>query len=161
MSLRRGLALGAVAGAAGTTALNTVAYLDMVVRARPASGTPQETVERLADRLHVQIPGDGEERDNRIAGLGPLAGMATGVGVGVLLGLAHAAGWRPGRLTGGLVATVGVLIASSGPMTVLGVTDPRTWTPKDWVADVLPHLAYGAVAAGILREFDRPPAPKR
>jgi hypothetical protein len=33
----KGLARGAAAGAAGTTALNAVTYLDMAVRARPAS----------------------------------------------------------------------------------------------------------------------------
>ena len=35
-SVWRGLLRGAAAGAAGTTALNTVTYLDMVVRGRPA-----------------------------------------------------------------------------------------------------------------------------
>ncbi|MCP9968874.1 hypothetical protein LUX57_29935 [Actinomadura madurae] len=43
--LTRGLA----AGAAGTTALNLVTYLDMAVRGRPASSTPEQSVERLAD----------------------------------------------------------------------------------------------------------------
>ena len=35
---------GAAAGAAGTTALNVVTYLDMAVRGRPASSTPERTV---------------------------------------------------------------------------------------------------------------------
>jgi hypothetical protein len=30
-------------------------------------------------------------------------------------------------------------------MTVLGVTDPRTWSAVDWISDLVPHLAYGAV----------------
>jgi hypothetical protein len=38
--LLAGMLLGAAAGAAGTTMLNTVTYLDMVARARPASTTP-------------------------------------------------------------------------------------------------------------------------
>jgi hypothetical protein len=42
--LRLGL-LGAAAGAAGTTALNTVTYLDMAVRGRPTSSTPEDIVE--------------------------------------------------------------------------------------------------------------------
>ncbi len=156
MSLCRGVVIGAAAGAAGTTALNAVTYLDMAVRARPASSTPQDTVEKLADNVHVPIPGRGEAHDHRIAGLGPLTGLAAGIGVGALLGFARSAGWKPGLVVTGLAATVGALIGSNGPMTVLGVTDPRTWAVKDWVSDVVPHLAFGAVTAGILRELDRP-----
>ena len=82
---------GAAAGAAGTTVLNTVTYLDMVLRGRGVSSTPEKTVEVLADKAHVPIPGEGETRDNRVAGLGPLTGIAAGVGVGVLAGLGRAA----------------------------------------------------------------------
>src|SRR5919202_6254675 len=94
--LLKGLAIGAAAGAAGTTALNTVTYLDMVLRARPASSTPEASADALAKRTGVTIPGNDEERQNRLAGLGPLLGIASGVGVGVLLGVARAAGVRPG-----------------------------------------------------------------
>jgi hypothetical protein len=31
-------------------------------------------------------------------------------------------------------------------MTLLRVTDPRTWSAEDWLADLLPHLAYAAAA---------------
>jgi hypothetical protein len=43
---------GAMAGAAGTTALNAVTYMDMVVRGRGASSTPEQVVEdaRVAPR---------------------------------------------------------------------------------------------------------------
>jgi hypothetical protein len=144
----RGLLVGAAAGAAGTTALNAVAYLDMVLRARPASSTPETSVERLADAVGVTIPGNEEQRAHRVAGLGPLLGIATGIGVGALVGVARAAGVRPGPLTGTVLTTAVVLVASNAPMTVLGVTDPRTWSAADWVSDVLPHLAYGAVTHG-------------
>ncbi|PZS17292.1 MAG: hypothetical protein DLM54_09960 [Acidimicrobiales bacterium] len=147
----RGLVIGAAAGAAGTTALNAVTYLDMVARARPTSSTPQDTVEKLSEKAHIPIPGRGEARENRIAGLGPLTGLAAGVGVGALLGLACSAGWRPGRVVGGVVATVGALVGGNGPMVALGVTDPRTWAAKDWVSDIVPHLAYGVVTASVLR----------
>src|SRR3954451_467420 len=86
---------GAAAGAAGTTALNAVTYLDMVVRGRPASGTPAQTVEQLADHAHLTVPGEGETRDHRVEALGALSGLVTGVGMGALLGVARAAGWRP------------------------------------------------------------------
>src|SRR4051812_25250508 len=134
---------GAAAGAAATTALNAVSYLDMAVRGRASSSTPERTVEALAGKVHVPIPGDEEKRQNRLQGLGPLTGLAAGVGVGVLAGLARAAGFRSRPLVGTALTTVGVLIGANGPMTVLGITDPRTWSSTDWISDVVPHLAYG------------------
>lgn len=155
MSVRRGVLLGAAAGAAGTTALNAVTYLDMAIRGRPASSAPGSTVEKLAGRLHLAIPGDDETRRNRLSGLGPLSGLAAGLGVGVLMGLSRSAGWRPGTVVTALAATLGALAGSNGPMTVLGITDPRTWAVDDWVSDVVPHLAYGAVTAAVLEALDR------
>jgi hypothetical protein len=146
---------GAAAGAAGTTALNAVTYLDMAVRGRPSSSTPEKTVEALAEKAHVTIPGDEEQRQNRIEGLGPLTGLVAGVGVGVLVGLARAAGFRSQPLVGTALTTVGVLVASNGPMTVFGITDPRTWSATDWVSDIVPHLAYSAVVKTTMDAFDR------
>jgi hypothetical protein len=146
---------GAAAGAAGTTALNAVAYLDMVVRGRPASSTPEDTVEKLADTAHVTIPGEGDLRRNRVQGLGPLLGLAAGVGVGVLVGLVRASGFRAAPPVGALLTTAGVMLAANGPMAVLGVTDPRTWSRTDWISDVVPHLAYGVVVKTTLDAFDR------
>ena len=147
---------GAAAGAAGTTALNAVTYLDMAGRGRGTSSTPEQTVEALAEKAHVAIPGDEEKRRNRVQGLGPLTGLVAGVGVGVLTGLARAAGFRSRPLVGTALTTVGVLIASNGPMTVLGITDPRTWSTTDWISDVVPHLAYGAVVKTTMDAFDVP-----
>lgn len=119
------------------------------------SSTPQQTVEALAGKAHVDIPGEGDTRDNRLSGLGPLTGIAAGVGVGALAGLARAAGFRPGPLVGGLVATVGALIGANGPMTALGISDPRTWSATDWASDVVPHLSYGFATHSILAALDR------
>jgi hypothetical protein len=146
---------GAAAGAAGSTALNAVTYLDMIVRGRPSSSTPEDTVEKLAEKAHVPIPGDEEKRQNRLQGLGPMIGLVAGVGVGVLTGLARAAGFRSQPLVGTALTTVGVLVAANGPMTVLGVTDPRTWSATDWISDIVPHLAYGAVVKATMEAFDR------
>ena len=151
--LRQAL-LGAAAGAAGTTALDVVTYLDMVVRGRPASRTPEDTVERLAEVTHLPVPGAGETRRNRVAGLGPLTGAAAGLATGVALGLARASGWRPGLLAGTTAASLVALIGTNGPMTVLGVTDPRTWRRSDWVADLVPHVVYGVVTAAVLERLD-------
>lgn len=142
---------GAAAGAAGTTALNVVTYLDMALRGRPASSTPETTVERLADTVHVPIPGEGVTRASRLAGLGALTGLIAGIGVGGLLGVARATGFRAGPL----LTTVTVLISTNGPMTVLGVTDPRTWSPTDWLSDIVPHLAYAAVVTSTMNALDR------
>ena len=145
---------GAAAGAAGTTALNATTYVDMSVRARPTSSTPEDTVEKLAEVSHIGIPGQGEERDNRLAGLGPLSGIATGVGIGALLGLTRALGWRPPVALGAAAATVLVLVGANGPMAALGISDPRTWSLQDWAADIVPHLAYGIVTAATLDGLD-------
>jgi hypothetical protein len=142
---------GAAAGAAATTALDAVTYLDMAVRGRGTSSTPEQTVEKLAEKAHVPIPGDEEHRRNRLQGLGPLTGLVAGVGVGILVGLARAAGFRSGTL----LTTAGVLVAANGPMTVLGITDPRTWSATDWASDVVPHLAYGLVATTTMDAFAR------
>ncbi|MCZ2848038.1 hypothetical protein [Modestobacter sp. VKM Ac-2978] len=147
---------GAAAGAAGTTALNAVTYLDMVGRGRGTSSTPEQTVEVLAEKAHVSIPGDEETRQNRVQGLGPLTGLAAGVGVGVLAGLARATGFRSQPLVGTALTTIGVLIGTNGPMTALGITDPRTWSATDWVSDVVPHLAYGVVVKTTMDAFDLP-----
>jgi len=154
-TLSRGALRGAAAGAAGTTALNAVTYLDMVLRGRGTSSTPEDTVEKLSDKIHVPVPGEGDERDNRVSGLGALTGIVSGVGIGGLLGVVRAAGWRPGILAGSTAATLGALLGTNGPMTALGITDPRTWPPSSWVSDVVPHLAYGVVTACVVAGLDR------
>jgi len=47
-----------------------------------------------------------------------------------------------------------VLLSTNVPMTLLGITDPRTWSRADWLSDLVPHLAYGAVVATTLDAFD-------
>jgi hypothetical protein len=146
---------GAAAGAAGSTALNAVTYLDMAVRGRGTSSTPEDTVEKLAETAHLPIPGEGDTRKNRVQGLGPLMGLVAGIGVGVLGGLARASGYRSAKPVGITLTTLGVLVAANGPMTVLGVTDPRTWSATDWISDLVPHLAYGVVVKTTMDAFDR------
>src|SRR5215218_51605 len=146
---------GAAAGAAASTALNAVTYLDMAVRGRGSSSTPEDTVEKMAATAHVSIPGDEETRENRKQGLGPLIGLVAGVGVGVLTGLARASGYRSARPVGITLTTAGILVAANGPMTVLGVTDPRQWSATDWISDLIPHAVYGLVLKTTMDAFDR------
>jgi hypothetical protein len=151
--LGRSLLAGAAAGAAGTTALNLVTYLDMTVRGRPASDTPERTVERLAGTVGVDIPGDGDVRTARVSGIGAALGLATGVAVGAVAGLVRGGGVRLPYPVGAAVTTAGVLAAANGPMTVLGITDPRTWSATDWASDVVPHVAYATVTSAVLRRL--------
>src|SRR5436190_23132729 len=105
----------------GTQLLLCVA---MAVRGRPASSKPQEVVRRAAASAGVDIPGHGDERENRVSGLGPLSGVAVGIG--------HR---HDGRRV---------------PMKVLDVSHPSEWTGAEWAADVIPHLVYGVVTATAL-----------
>ncbi|WP_052207224.1 hypothetical protein [Sinomonas humi] len=150
-TLLRTLGSGLAAGAAGTTALNAATYLDMALRARPASSTPEESARRLAHAAGVQIPGDEEAQQNRLAGLGPLLGIGAGLATGVALAAARAVGFRPGRTVGAAVAAAAAMAAGNAPMVVLKITDPRTWSAAEWASDILPHLAYGIAADAVLR----------
>ena len=146
--LVRRVLLGAAAGAAGTTALNAATYVDMALRGRPASSTPEDTVSRLLAAAGIDLSGDEQTRHNRLAGLAPLAGLATGVLVGIGYGLAvGGARTPPGPLPGGLLVGLAAMVGANGPMAVLGTTDPRSWSVADWVSDVVPHVAYGVVTA--------------
>jgi hypothetical protein len=148
--MRRRLLVGLAAGAVGTIALDVASYLDMLVRARPASSTPAEVAGALADRAGVELAAAGrrsEQAGNRRSALGALFGYGVGLGVGAAYGLA-----RP--LLGGLprpATAVGLglaaMAASDLPIIALGVSDPRTWGAAGWVSDLLPHLAYGLAAA--------------
>jgi hypothetical protein len=155
-SIIRGAAAGAVAGAAGTTALNAVTYADMSIRGRPASGAPAEVVERAADRAGVTVPGQGASRGNRLSGLGALAGIGTGVAVGAAYGITRALGWRVPAVAGALLTAAAAMAGSDGPMFALRVSDPREWGAIDWASDVVPHAAYGAVTAVTLAALSQP-----
>jgi hypothetical protein len=150
-----GILAGAAAGAAGTAALDAATYLDMAVRGRGSSGTPQQSIEAMEDRLPVSIPGEGETRDNRISGLGSLSGIATGVGVGVAFGLLRRVGLRLPTPVGAVVVGLAAMAATDTSMASLKVSDPRSWSATDWLSDLLPHLAYGAVTYATLAALDR------
>ncbi|MGY1712565.1 hypothetical protein ACI8AC_23950 [Geodermatophilus sp. SYSU D00758] len=144
-SLARGLA----AGAAGTTVLTAVTHLDVLLRGRPSSDLPGRVVEAAAAAAGQDLPGQGEREERRDA-LGALAGTATGLGVGVLASAARSAGVRLPAPLGAAAAGAAAMAASDVPAALLGVSDPRTWSREDWLADVVPHLAYGATVQTVL-----------
>ena len=153
-SISTHLVRGVVAGAVGTTALNAATFLDMALRGRPASSTPEQVVERGAELLGMPLPADKAKRQATESGLGSLLGTLAGVSVGVALGALQAVGLPRGRATTAGAAWTLAMLAGNGPMTVLGVTDPRSWTTADWVADVVPPLCYAVAAAATLDALD-------
>jgi hypothetical protein len=143
-ALLKGIAAGSVA----TAALNVVTYGDMVVRGRPSSETPSKLVKSLATSLGIEpLAAEGEAADNRRSGAGALLGFVNGLGVGVAY-----AGLRP-ALRGvppffaGVLAGAAAMALSDVPMAKAGVTDPSTWGAEGWLADIIPHLAYGLALA--------------
>jgi hypothetical protein len=141
------------AGAAGTTALNVVTYLDMASRARPASQSAEETVRRITDRAHVSL-GPEDRAANRRAGLGPLLGYAAGIGTAAAFAAA-VRGRRPPLPVAAAVLGIGGMVAADTPLTALGVTDPRRWSRTDWISDIVPHAAYGVVTAAVWHRLAR------
>jgi hypothetical protein len=106
---------GLMAGAAGTTARSAVTLLDRALRGRPEDRTPEQA----------------------------LAGIGSGLGVGVVMSGLRTAGLR---LPGPLGA------AASGALAMIGQV-----TPTDWVADAVPQLAYGVATHAVITAAE--PAP--
>ncbi|MFC0452233.1 hypothetical protein [Rhodococcus jostii] len=145
---------GIVAGAAGTTMLNAVTYLDMAIRGRPASTVPDKTVESVASALGIAIPGRGDALAARRSAFGALGGIAVGVGFGVAASLIHRAGTRLTPTAGTIGIGLAAMAATDIPIALRGISDPRQWTTQDWLSDVVPHLVYGATVTTVLRQQD-------
>jgi hypothetical protein len=151
--MKPGLRAGAAAGVIGTLALNAATYVDMTMRARPASGLPAEAAGLQAKRAGVHL-GQGEEAENRKSGLGALMGYATGVAVGALYGLLVRR--RPARgLRHGMLLALVAMGGANGPLVAMGLADPRKWGASDWLSDLGPHLAYGWATASAYRSVTR------
>lgn len=153
--MMRSIVRGCAAGAAGTTALNAVTYADMALRGRPPSRTPENMVERIAVRLGHPVPESATGRENRLTGLGALAGIGVGSGTGAVVALMYRLGVRMPVWMGGLVTGALAMAATNVAMARLGVSDPRTWSAADWVSDVVPHIAFGLVTYGVVASLDR------
>ncbi|MEU4717698.1 hypothetical protein AB0F73_29140 [Micromonospora purpureochromogenes] len=150
-----GVVDGAIAGAVGSAALNVVSYLDVAVRARPTSSTPEETVGRLAGLAHVDL-GPEDRAANRRSGLGAVLGYVLGIGAGAAFG-ALASGRRMSPVVATALLGGGVMATTIGSLATLRISDPRSWSRSDWFADLVPHLAYGMAAAATLNRL-RPPS---
>ncbi len=141
---------GAASGAVGTAVLNAVTYGDMLLRGRPASTVPAKAAGILADRLGIVVlrtENDDQVAENRRSATGALLGYATGVGVGVGYAVVRSRIDATSPLRAGLLLGVAAMVAGDGPIVATGASDPTTWSAADWLADLVPHLAYGLAAA--------------
>jgi hypothetical protein len=148
---------GMIAGAAGELALNVLTYLDMLVRARPASELPAKVAERLADAAGVEFAQPGERPEkaaSRTEATGALLGYATAGGVAVAYALVRRIGLRLPTPIAGVVVGAAAMTLSDSTATALRVTDPTSWEASSWVADIVPHAAYGFVTAATLELLD-------
>jgi hypothetical protein len=148
------LIAGLAAGAAGTAALNMAAYLDMLVRGRPASELPAQVAGRMADEVGVPLdfpaPNQvgavtGSQVKNRQEAVGALLGYSNGLGFGVAYGLARLVVPRLPLWISGAILGSATMAASDVPATSMRLTHPRDWSTADWLADIVPHAAYGLV----------------
>jgi len=151
----RSLWAGLAAGAAGTTALNAVTYLDMTLSGRPSSTTPEDTVAKGEDLMGISLGDDRDTAANRRSGIGALLGIATGVGIGAAYALAQPALRTLPLPVRGAVAGLAATAGPAVPMTTLGVTDPRTWSASSWARDLVPHRAYGLVTVTVYEALRR------
>ena len=130
--------------------MNAVTYLDMALRGRPASTTPEEVVARGAELLGISLSDQDDRRRARESGWGSLLGVMAGISTGAVVGALQSSGaLRTPAGTAGAAWLLAMLVGNA-PMTALGVTDPRRWGTADWGADVLPHLAYAVTTAATL-----------
>jgi hypothetical protein len=142
---------GALAGLAGVTGLNATTYLDMAMRARPASSAQDQAVAELARRAGKEIPGEGDERDNRLTALGALAGIAVGAGIGAVGGLLRMPLRKLGPVAGPVVLAAAAMAATDFSLRELAVSDPADWDASAWLSDAVPHLAFGAITWAALK----------
>jgi hypothetical protein len=152
MQMRERIAGGLVAGTAGTVALNAATYLDMVARGRPESELPGQAAAKLAKRFGVDLQGDDDATKSRRTAVGALMGLTTGVAVATAYALVR--GDRAGStLVEGAVIGAAAMVAADAPLVGLGLTNPRAWGVSGWLSDAVPHFAYGAAVASVLRRW--------
>ncbi len=152
-SIGERLLWGAVAGAAGSTALNVTTYLDMVVRGRPSSGVPAKVAGSMADAAGMtalSLENDEEAARNRRSGAGALLGYVSGLGVSMAYAALTSGKGEAHTLRTGVILGLGAMAMSDVPIVLTGNGDPRTWSRTEWLADLIPHLAYGFVTAAVL-----------
>jgi hypothetical protein len=150
--------LGAIAGATGNLTLEVVTYGDMLLRGRAASGVPAKMAGTVADALGITplaSTATGETADNRRSAAGALLGCGLGVGLGAAYGLVRPALGRVSAPLAGLAVGLAAMTAADASYALTGASDPTTWTPADWLSDLIPHAVYGLVTVAAYEAIGR------
>lgn len=143
---------GAVAGAAGTIALDLTTYGDMLIRGRGASSVPAQVAGVLASLAGITplaTSAEGDVANNRREAAGALLGYTTGVGIGALYGLLLGETEGSASPLAGAAVGLSAMAASDVPIALTGVSNPATWSTTDWLSDIIPHLVYGMVTVEV------------
>jgi hypothetical protein len=107
----------------------------------------------LAGQAGASAPGQAQSdqaqqtAQQRASGLGALLGYATGLGVGTAYGVVRLAVRNVPVPLAGVLLGAAAMAASDIPSVKLRVSDPAEWGTPGWLADIVPHLAYGLVTA--------------
>jgi hypothetical protein len=148
MSFVRQILVGAVAGAAATSALNVATYADIAVRARRESDVPATMVKNIAEAAGLgALASDDETMRHRRGAIGALMGYANGLGVGIAYGALRPALRGVPVLLMAVAAGAAAMAVSDVAIATSGASDPRTWGAADWAADAIPHAVYGLALA--------------
>lgn len=149
MNFIRSVLAGTAAGAVGTAALNIASYADMASRGRPASEAPATMVKNVASSIGIDaLAADDERANNRRNGVGALLGYANGLTVGAIYGAVRPVlRRRVPLLVGAFAAGAAAMALGDVPLTKSGATDPKTWGPSGWLADLIPHAMFGLALA--------------
>jgi hypothetical protein len=85
----------------------------------------------------------------RASGLGALMGFGVGLGVGTAYGALRLSLPQLPVPLAGILLGAAAMAASDVPSIKLDVTNPAEWGTSGWLADIVPHLAYGLVTASV------------
>jgi len=77
------------------------------------------------------------------------------IGTAVAYALIRRVGLRLPVPIAGLAMGGAAMAISDSTATAMGVTDPASWGAAGWLSDIVPHAAYGIVAAATLELIDR------
>src|SRR5690606_23796896 len=127
---------GLLAGAAGTMALNSITYLDMLVRGRPASRLPADTARQLTASLGTPL-GSDDEADNRADALGALLGYAAGSSTAVLYAFGSPGIRTLPVWTRMALLALAAMLAGYVPSIVSGAPDSRNLCAECWVCGIV------------------------
>jgi len=156
MSFVRHIVVGAIAGAAATSALNIATYTDIAVRGRGESDVPSKMVKNIAEAAGLgALASDDETTQHRRSGIGALMGYADGLGVGAVYGVLRPALRGVPVLLAAVAAGAAAMALSDIAIAQSGASDSRTWAAADWAADAIPHLVYGLALALSFDALDR------